>query len=155
MSEQQIPENDKPTPYDLWPDEPVPDEPAAIYPPAEHLPDSPFADFQDTPFNPPEEEAFHAPFIPVAYTPETTEENVRQSGLAWSAGVVFFGAVAFMLFLGWLVDLLLGSSPWGIVGGIVLGSIIGFIQFFRISSHIFAPKNSDHRPFLSRDDDEK
>ena len=96
------------------------------------------------------------PFVRVPFTPETTDESVRKSGLAWSAGIVFFGAVAFMLFLGWLADLLLGSSPWGIVGGIVLGSIIGFIQFFRISSQIFSPKqNSDHRPFLSRDDDEE
>ena len=37
-----------------------------------------------------------------------------------------------MLILGWGADLLLGSAPWGIVGGIVLGSLIGFIQFFRI-----------------------
>jgi F0F1-type ATP synthase assembly protein I len=42
-----------------------------------------------------------------------------------------------MLFLGWIADVLLGSSPWGIVGGIVLGSIIGFLQFFRITSRIF------------------
>ena len=96
------------------------------------------------------------PFVRVPFTPETTDESVRKSGLAWSAGIVFFGSVAFMLFLGWLADLLLGSSPWGIVGGIVLGSIIGFIQFFRISSQIFSPKqNSDHRPFLSRDDDDE
>ena len=96
------------------------------------------------------------PFVQVPFTPETNDESVRKSGLAWSAGIVFFGSVAFMLFLGWLADLLLGSSPWGIVSGIVLGSIIGFIQFFRISSQIFSPKqNSDHRPFLSRDDDEE
>jgi F0F1-type ATP synthase assembly protein I len=130
MNEQDNPENNKPTPYDLWPIEPPPSE---------------------EPVDP-----FHAPFVPIAYTPETTEENIRQGGLAWSAGIVFFGSVAFMLFLGWLADLLLGSSPWGIVGGIVLGSIIGFIQFFRISSQIFGPKKeTDHKPFLSRDDDEK
>lgn len=131
MDEHEIPESNKSTAYDLWPEEPPP-------------------------VDVPVEEPFSAPFIPVAYTPETTEENVRKSGLAWSAGVVFFGTVAFMLFLGWLADLLFGSSPWGVVLGIVLGSIIGFIQFFRISSQIYSSgKNSDHRPFLSRDDDEK
>ena len=57
-----------------------------------------------------------------------------------------------MLFLGWGADLLLGSSPWGLVGGIVIGSIIGFIQFFRITSQIFnngEDKNAI-RPLLAK-----
>ena len=132
MTENETPENNNSTPYDLWPNEPPP-------------------------VKPEEKDPFSGPFIPVDYTPETTEESVRQSGLAWSAGVVFFGAVAFMLFLGWLADLLLGSSPWGIVGGIVLGSVIGFIQFFRITSQIFSSKKTppESRPLLSRDEDEE
>ena len=69
--------------------------------------------------------------------PESVAETVRRSGLAWSAGIAFFAAVVFMLILGWGADVLLGTSPWGIVGGIVLGSIIGFVQFFRITSQIF------------------
>jgi F0F1-type ATP synthase assembly protein I len=73
------------------------------------------------------------------FEPETPAENVRRMGLAWSAGIAFFGAIVFMLFIGWIADVLLGSSPWGLVGGIILGSIIGFVQFFRISSQIFRP----------------
>jgi F0F1-type ATP synthase assembly protein I len=69
--------------------------------------------------------------------PESATETIRRSGMAWSAGIAFFAAVVFMLILGWGADLLLGTSPWGIVGGIVLGSIIGFVQFFRITSQIF------------------
>lgn len=69
--------------------------------------------------------------------PESMAETVRRSGLAYSAGIAFFAAVVFMLILGWGADVLLGTSPWGIVGGIVLGSIIGFVQFFRITSRIF------------------
>ena len=64
-------------------------------------------------------------------------ETIRQSGMAYSAAIVFFGSVVFMMILGWLADWLLGSSPWGIVGGIILGGIIGFVQFFRITSQIF------------------
>ena len=67
----------------------------------------------------------------------STAETVRQSGLAWSAGIAFFAAVVFMLILGWGADVLLGTAPWGIVGGIILGSVIGFIQFFRLTSQIF------------------
>lgn len=104
-----------------------------------------------------EQEKDEQAVVVVPFSPETTEENVRRSGLAWSAGIAFFGAVAFCLFLGWLADLLFGSSPWGIVGGIVLGSIIGFIQFFRLSSQIYSTKkpSSEIRPLMSRDEDDK
>ena len=97
------------------------------------------------------------PFAPQPFTPVSAEETVRRSGLAWSAGIVFFSSIAFMLFLGWIADLLLGSSPWGIVGGVVLGSVIGFIQFFRITSQIFNSEKSRSaiNPLMSRDNDEK
>jgi F0F1-type ATP synthase assembly protein I len=89
------------------------------------------------------------------YSPPSTEETVRRSGLAWSVGIIFFGSVAFTLFLGWIADVLFGSSPWGLVGGIVLGSIIGFLQFFRISSKIYDPEGNKHQmsPLLSHRDD--
>ena len=89
-----------------------------------------------------------------AYTPDTVEETARKTGLAFSAGIAFFGSIVFMLFLGWLADLLLGISPWGIVAGIVLGAVIGFIQFFRIPSQIFGKPDTPKRSFLS-DEDEK
>lgn len=156
MTEPKLTEEINTSPYDLWPDEvapfEVPQDSAQFTTVAEEpLEDSFGAPVENF------EKPFDAPFVPVSYTPETTEQAVRNSGLAWSAGVVFFGAVAFMLFLGWGADLLLGSSPWGIVIGIVLGSIIGFLQFFRISSQIFASnsKAPEHRPLLTRDEDDE
>lgn len=77
------------------------------------------------------------PFVLSEVAPQSLSENVRQSGLAYSAGIVLFASVAFMLVLGWGADLLFGSSPWGIVSGIVLGALIGFFQFFRLTSQIF------------------
>jgi F0F1-type ATP synthase assembly protein I len=99
---------------------------------------------------------FAEPFSPQTYVPETPSENARRSGLAWSAGIVFFSSIAFTLLLGWIGDLLLGTSPWGLVGGIVLGSIMGFIQFFRITSQIFKSKNehSGIQPLLRGHDDD-
>ncbi|MGD9561691.1 MAG: AtpZ/AtpI family protein [Pyrinomonadaceae bacterium] len=64
-------------------------------------------------------------------------ETARRFGLAWSLGIAFFSAVVFMLVLGWGADLLFGTSPWGVVAGIVIGSLIGFFQLFRISAQIF------------------
>jgi F0F1-type ATP synthase assembly protein I len=77
------------------------------------------------------------PFVLSRSEPESIAETARRSGLAWSMGVVFFGAVAFMLVLGWGADLLFGSAPWGVVLGVVFGALIGFIQLFRLSSQIF------------------
>ena len=71
-----------------------------------------------------------------AYTPPTTDESIRMTGLAWSAGITLFASIVFMMLFGWFADLLFGSSPWGLVGGMVLGSIIGFVQFFRINQEI-------------------
>ena len=103
--------------------------------------------------SPPGEE----PFVLSNSRPETIAETVRQSGLAYSAGIAFFASVVFMLVIGWGADLLLGSSPWGIVGGIVLGSVIGFVQFFRITSRIFKPdqKAADPNPLFHGKDLEK
>ena len=94
--------------------------------------------------------------FPEPFQPESIDETNRNSGLAWSAGIAFFVSTTFTLFLGWGADLLLGTSPWGLVGGIILGSIIGFIQFFRITSQIFRPdkSKSDIRPLFGPDDDD-
>ena len=77
------------------------------------------------------------PFVLSEAEPQSLSETVRQSGLAYSAGIALFASVVFMLLIGWGADLLLGSSPWGIVSGIVLGALIGFVQFFRLTSQIF------------------
>lgn len=71
-----------------------------------------------------------------SFQPESTAETIRNSGLAYAAAVILLASIIFMLILGWFADLLFGTSPWGIVGGIVLGSIIGFVQFFRTTSQI-------------------
>jgi F0F1-type ATP synthase assembly protein I len=88
------------------------------------------------------------------YRNESPEETARKGGLAWSAGIVFFSSVAFMLFLGWIFDYLFASSPWGLIAGIVLGSVVGFVQFFRISSRIFDPKKASvaERPLMPPDE---
>ena len=77
------------------------------------------------------------PYVLSESKPLTTAETIRSSGLAWSAAIALFAAVLIMLIIGWGADLLLGSSPWGIVIGIVIGAAIGFFQFFRITGEIF------------------
>jgi ATP synthase protein I len=69
--------------------------------------------------------------------PESEGETVRKSGLAYAAAFTLFSTVAVLLGAGYLLDRWLGSSPWGIIAGIVLGSIVGFYQFVRITSKIY------------------
>jgi len=83
-----------------------------------------------------DEEEKEDPVELLPYTPETLEETTRKTGLAYGAGIVLFGSVAIMLFLGLGFDYYFGSAPKGLVGGIILGAIIGFYQFFRITSQI-------------------
>lgn len=138
---------------ELWQndvDPPVETAPAEEWPPVADSPQMPPRAWPPVPSDAP------MPFIHEEFEPESQDENMRRSGLAYSAGIVFFSSVAFMLFLGWLADLLLGSSPFGIVAGIVIGSAIGFIQFFKISKQIYEPskKKVEIRTLMSGPDDE-
>ena len=83
------------------------------------------------------EETGNEPDVLSESKPLTTAETIRSSGLAWSAAIALFAAVLIMLIIGWGADLLFGSSPWGIVVGIIIGAAIGFFQFFRITGEIF------------------
>jgi F0F1-type ATP synthase assembly protein I len=91
------------------------------------------------------------------YTPESDPESARRSGLGYAAGITFFATVAFTLFIGWGADLILGTKPWGIVVGIVLGAVIAFIQFFRITNRIYQkPKDLPAvKPLSSSNDEER
>lgn len=64
------------------------------------------------------------------------EENLK-SGFAYAAGFTLFMTVAALTGLGWLLDTWLGSQPWCVIGGIVLGSAVGLYQFVRLSSKTY------------------
>ncbi len=63
------------------------------------------------------------------------EEN-RKSGIAYAAGLSLFMSVASMCGLGWLLDRWLGTSPWLLVAGVIVGAIAGFYQFVRLTSKL-------------------
>ena len=64
------------------------------------------------------------------------EEINRKSGLAYAAAFSLFAAVVAGLLLGWLLDRWLGTKPWLLVVGIVLGAAAGFYEFIRASSKL-------------------
>jgi ATP synthase protein I len=64
------------------------------------------------------------------------DEN-RKTGFAYAAGLTLFAMVAAFTGVGYLLDRWLGTDPWGLVGGIVLGSAAGLFQFVRLSSKTY------------------
>ena len=66
----------------------------------------------------------------------TADEN-RKAGFAYAAGLTLFASVAAFTGLGYLLDTWLGTQPWCLVGGIVIGSAVGFYQFVRLSSKTY------------------
>jgi ATP synthase protein I len=64
------------------------------------------------------------------------QETNRKSGLAYAAAFSLFTAVVAGLIAGWLMDRWLGTRPWLLVTGLVLGAVAGFYQFIRISSRL-------------------
>lgn len=64
------------------------------------------------------------------------EEINRKSGLAYAAAISLFAAVVSGLIVGWLLDRWLGTYPWLLVTGLVLGAAAGFYEFIRSTSKI-------------------
>jgi ATP synthase protein I len=64
------------------------------------------------------------------------DEVNRKSGLAYAAALSLFASVVSGLIAGWLLDRWLGTGPWLLVVGIVLGAAAGFYEFIRITSKI-------------------
>jgi ATP synthase protein I len=69
--------------------------------------------------------------------PERDEENVtRKSGLVYAAVLSFVLSTVVLMGFGWALDRWLGTSPWLVVAGIVVGAGVGFYQFIRLLSRI-------------------
>jgi ATP synthase protein I len=69
--------------------------------------------------------------------PERDDEQItRKSGIVY--GAVFTLAVSIIAFLliGWLLDRWLKTSPWLLVAGVVVGTVVGFYQFVRMMSRL-------------------
>ena len=64
------------------------------------------------------------------------EEINRKSGLAYAAALSLFAAVVAGLIVGWLLDRWLGTKPWLLVTGLVLGAAAGFYEFIRATTKI-------------------
>lgn len=63
-------------------------------------------------------------------------EANRKSGIAYAAAFALFMSVAVMTGFGWALDQWLGTAPWLLVVGLILGAVAGFYQFIRLTSRL-------------------
>ena len=64
------------------------------------------------------------------------EETNRKSGIAYAAAFSLFASVVSGLIAGWLLDRWLGTKPWLLVAGLILGSAAGLYELIRSSSRL-------------------
>jgi ATP synthase protein I len=64
------------------------------------------------------------------------QDEKRKSGIAYAAAFTLFASVAAFTGLGWLLDRWLGTQPWLMVVGLVLGAAAGFFEFVRLTSKL-------------------
>ena len=70
-------------------------------------------------------------------TPEDDQHDTNiKAGIAYGAAVSLFAAVVGGLIVGWLLDRWLGTGPWLLVVGLVLGAAAGFYEFIRAASRL-------------------
>jgi ATP synthase protein I len=67
--------------------------------------------------------------------PDNSETN-RKSGIAYAAALTLFASVISLAAVGWLLDRWLGTKPWLLVAGIVVGAAVGFYQFVRLTAKL-------------------
>lgn len=56
------------------------------------------------------------------------QNNVERAGPAAAASYTLIGAIILLGGLGYLVDRWLGSAPWGLLAGLLLGIVVGFYE---------------------------
>ena len=64
------------------------------------------------------------------------QETTRKSGIAYAAAFSLFASVIALCGVGWALDRRFGTAPWLLVAGVVLGAIVGFYQFIRLTSKL-------------------
>ena len=69
--------------------------------------------------------------------PNSDQEENRKTGFAYAAGITLFASVAAFCGIGYLLDRWLGTEPWLLIAGIVVGSAAGLFEFVRLSSKTY------------------
>lgn len=69
------------------------------------------------------------PFL--ARSARSLQENVERAGPAAGASYTLVGAIILLGGIGYAVDYWRGTSPWFLLGGLLLGLVVGFYELAR------------------------
>lgn len=72
-------------------------------------------------------------FYQAAKNSEEAAATRRKGTLAIGAVYALMGSIVGFTVAGYFLDRAFSTSPWLIVGGVLLGTLIGFYQFIRLS----------------------
>lgn len=67
----------------------------------------------------------------LARTTRALQSNAEQAGPAAGASYTLVGAIILLGGLGYAVDTWRGSSPWFLIGGLMLGIVVGMYELAR------------------------
>ena len=73
---------------------------------------------------------------------ESLQDNVRRAGPAAGASYTLIGAIILLGGIGYAVDAWRGTSPWFLLGGLLLGLVVGF---YELAKTVFAPGPIERR----------
>lgn len=65
---------------------------------------------------------------PLARSARALQENAERAGPAAGASYTLIGAIILLGGIGYAVDYWRGTSPWGLLGGLLLGLVVGFYE---------------------------
>jgi ATP synthase protein I len=75
--------------------------------------------------------------------PERGDSAAPQGlGLGMRIGIELVAALCVGLALGWVVDRILGTRPWGLIGFFFFGAAAGMLNVFRMAKEIGRPPKS-------------
>jgi len=66
-----------------------------------------------------------------ARSTKSLQENAAAAGPAAAASYTLIGAILLLGGIGYAIDLWRGTSPWGLIGGLLLGVIVGFYELVK------------------------
>ena len=65
---------------------------------------------------------------PLARTTRALQNNAEQAGPAAGASYTLIGAILLLGGIGYAVDYWRGTSPWFLIGGLLLGIVVGMYE---------------------------